>query len=384
VACNIGEQLRYLQYLSFMAACRFLLLPLLLLLIALVGCKHKDGARRKAESSDTAFTLTLDADTITEAASASRKKTVQYTPQQLESFFDSVGRQDPSKWIEESTFLADSLFNSPEPVDQQLSPADFVILKKACLKGALDIATAKRIFEITDTVLLKQDSLSLTFLSFDKKKTAFQQFAVSAEPLTSCYGCALYFFKGDRIISKHTLYNHYGVEVNHFRDALEKTIVYYKTNFERGSGIWWFNYFFYQYDGDTIRPVLNELENANLQPFWSVRSIWLEAFILKTRPLTLKMVYHIDLPDSTGSNVIPLLNDSTIVTYSWDEYSKLFRGNYSRSKITKPQILSYYLLEHEMLFMNVYHKRLRHLLKGSGVERDAVLVYLNNVKNYCR
>ena len=40
------------------------------------------------------------------------------------------------------------------------------------------------------------------------------------------------------------------------------------------------------------------------------------------------------------------------VQYAWNEQIKTLQGQYQNSKINKPQILSYYLQDNELLFVN--------------------------------
>jgi hypothetical protein len=184
------------------------------------------------------------------------------------------------------------------------------------------------------------------------------------------------------------------LDLKYFKDIDGKTVVYYRGEFTEGSGIWWYNFFFYKYDGDKIIPVLNELQNANLlQPSpWGARELWLESTVQKTNPLTIKMVYHQKLPDTllsdtdnatrAGSGPM-IVNDSTIVKYVWNEKTKTLDGQFAGSKITRAQILSYYLIDNERLFINANYKKLKALLLDKTT-RKATLNYINLVKNYSK
>ncbi len=98
------------------------------------------------------------------------------------------------------------------------------------------------------------------------------------------------------------------------------------------------------------------------------------------------MVYYqnfnstISLPDTTYFKSSPnFIDDSTVVRYAWDEKSRTLKGYYEQSKLSKAQIMSYYLGDNEYLFINVYYKLLKQMLKD-GKQRKWVLSYLERVK----
>ena len=92
------------------------------------------------------------------------------------------------------------------------------------------------------------------------------------------------------------------------------------------------------------------------------------------------MVYHQELSDTAG-NTKRIIDDSTFVQYAWDEKSKTLVGKYLDSKIKKQEILTYYLEDNELLFMNSYFKTLKRCLIDKK-KRSFTLNYLNEVKNY--
>ena len=124
---------------------------------------------------------------------------------------------------------------------------------------------------------------------------------------------------------------------------------------------------------------MNELENANLQFPWSVRTLWLKSTIQRTNPLTLKMVYYQAFSDSIKSP--NYVDDSTFVQYTWDEKTKTLIGNYEKSKINKAQIMTYYIEDNELLFINAYYRTIKTNLLDKKF-RQSTLNYLNEVKNH--
>ena len=91
------------------------------------------------------------------------------------------------------------------------------------------------------------------------------------------------------------------------------------------------------------------------------------------------MVYYQAYSDSVESP--KYINDSTFVIYTWDEETKAFVGNYEKSKISKAQIMTYFLEDNELLFINVYNELLKNNLKNKRF-RQSTLNYLNEVKNH--
>ncbi|RSK24000.1 hypothetical protein [Hymenobacter metallilatus] len=186
----------------------------------------------------------------------------------------------------------------------------------------------------------------------------------------------------NKLLAVHKGYNHYGLDLNHFVDVDNKTIVYYTQEFQSGSGIWWNNYFFYKYDGNKLLPVLKELKDGNSQLFWGFRAWELVSTVQSTNPLRIKMVYYIQLPDTAMADGGPLLvDDSTVVEYRWNEKSKRLEGNYQASKLNSSQILSYSLHGNDILFINAHYKILKNSLYNPSV-RLATLNYLRIVKDH--
>lgn len=309
------------------------------------------------------------------------KKSVQYSDQQLEIYLDSIGKLPSRPLMEKVSFMTDSIFKNQQQLDISVKGSDFDRLKQGCKVEQLDIKTVKSIFgDIKiDGAYLKDGIIPLTFVSFDKNENDFKEFAVCPGYADAGWSCEMYFFSGNKIIAKHNINHRYGLELKHYKDIDGKTVIYYKENYQSGSGIWWFNFYFYKYYDNKLIPILNELENGNLQFPWSIRVLWLESTIQKTNPLTLKMVYYQSYSDSVESP--KYLNDSTIVQYTWDEKTSTLLGNYEKSKISKAQIMTYYLEDNELLFINAYNELLKNNLKDKRF-RKSTLNYLNEVKNH--
>ena len=318
------------------------------------------------------------------------KNEIHYTDQQLENFLDSIGNLSPSFFADNVSFIEDSTHRNQLQMNKVISQSDFSKLKNAIkeedeIDRTIDIKTAKSIFgEIrVDSSFFADGKIPITFFSFDKRKDDFNEYAICLGNPNMDWSCVLYFLKSNRIIAKHSIYHRYGLNLEHYKDSDGKTIIYYKENFGSGTGIWQFNFYFYKFYDDKLIPILNELENGNLNS-WGGRNFWLETFVTNTRPLTLKMVYYHEFYETkTNGNGVDfrIINDSTFVQFVWDEKSRTLAGNYEESKINKFQILTYYLNSNELLFINTYYATLKNSLKDK-TKRHIILNYLNDIKNH--
>lgn len=310
---------------------------------------------------------------------------IHYTDQQLESFLDSIGSLSASFWADSVAFVADSVFKNQLQIDKVMSQTDFTKLKRVVKEEeifrTIDLKIAKNIFgeiEEVDSSFIADGKIPITFFSFDKRKEDFNQYAICLGYPDLSGSCVLYFFKGNKIIAKHNIFHRYGLEIDHYKDLDGRTIIYYKENFGSGTGIWQFNFYFYKFYDDKLIPILNELQNGNLNGWGSRRGFWLNSSITNTTPLTLKMVYYQEFYDTTES-ISKIVDDSTFVQYTWDEKTRTLLGNYDKSKINKFQTLTYYLADNELLFINTYYSTLKDCLKDK-TKRNIVLNYLNEIK----
>ena len=302
-----------------------------------------------------------------------------YSSLQLEQYLDSVGHLSAQQLMQQASAYADSVFRYPQSLESPVSNSDLSIIKQACDSGLMDTTIAKRIFPglVIDTENRNGNNVDLSFIPLDNK-ALHDLFAVS---LVSGYGrsCQLYFFRGNAIISKHNIYHHYGLELEHYKDETGKTVCYYKVAFMTGTGIWWFQYNFYRYEGNLLRPILSELQNANYHyGACDKHLLWLESTIISKHPLTIKMVYYQEIPKVYCAH-LRIVNDSTVVTYHWNAKSQLLEGDYRHSKLSRQKIFTYYLNEDELLFIRTYYSILKGNLRDKK-KRGATLHYLRLVR----
>jgi len=311
-------------------------------------------------------------------------KQVNFSEKSLIAFIDSVKRLSTDSLIEKGSFYSDSIFLDIKQINQKLNRLDFNTLKTAIKKKSINILQAEKIFGKIDldSNYLGKKNIPVKFYAFDNGN--YKEFAISFNKNWVRGITNLYFFNADSLLAKKAIYNYYGLELKHYKDVDGKTIIYYREDYITGSGIWWNNLYFYKYYNNRFIPILNELSNGNVQnDFGGPRVKWLESIIQKTNPLVLKMVYYQGFNYMKSENVETnyLLNDSTMVEYKWDEQSRTLKGAYQSSKITKPQILTYYVQDNELLYINIYHDLLKNQMRDKQ-KGKLILKFLNTVKNY--
>ena len=341
----------------------------------MLSCGNADAPKVKTTNIDTTL--------IKSNAADSNKDLIQYSDDVLLFFLDSIGKLNTEHLMNKVASSTDSSFKMQQQFDKLIAKADFDTLKQACEDGFIKMVVAKRIFGDfeMDSIDIQNGFIRIYSISFDKKKNTFNEFAIGLGYSAPNWSCELYFFKQNKLISKHFIFHKQGLDLKHFKDADGKTLIYYPVNFTSGTGIWWYNLYFYKYYNNKLIPVLNEIQEANFSPQWGFRGFNLKTFVLQKAPLKLKIVYEQALYTANLDSTLVIVNDSTIVEYHWNEKSKTLEANYEKSKINKAQILSYYAVDNELLFMNVYYKTLRDCLIHKN-KQNLVLNYLNKAKNY--
>jgi hypothetical protein len=315
-------------------------------------------------------------------------KSTNYSTTTLIHFADSIAEINPEIWESKIIQLPDSIFKSQKDLAVELQKKDFSELMDGCKKGALNTDFIKRIFPDfrLDSANYAEDILKgylpISYYSFDDNKYEFKNFAIVLGYTALSWECKVFFFSNNLMISEHNVFHRYGLDLRHFKNSNGNTVCYYRQNFQSGSGIWWFNNNFYMFEDNKLIPVLDELQEANLQYPWSIRSYWLRSSIEQFNPLTIKFVYYNEFPDPSNSYPIKVIDDSTIVEYNWDKSSKQYIPDFSKSEQNRFKILTYYLVDNELLFINSHCNLLKELINGDdSLKRQITFSYLNIVKN---
>lgn len=310
-----------------------------------------------------------------------------YSEKELISLLDSIGKLNPESWVKELTFIIDSTLNNQSNLDIKLNSLDFKKLKATAKNSKLGLDFAKKIFpklELDSSLMenVTDNKLPIGFYSFDKNKDDFKEFAISTGYDNGLFWeNNVYFFKADKIIAKHQIFHRYGLTLKHFKNENNQTVIYYKVNYGSGAGIWWHQFNFYRYNNDSLLPILTEIKNINLQYPWSIRAYWIEATIINTKPLKLKFIFNNQFIDTLG-NQIEFINDSTEITYNFDRKKEAYIPNFTNSNLNRLKLLTYFLADNELLFVNTYYDLLKKEINGSNqLKRKAILTYLNELKN---
>ena len=111
---------------------------------------------------------------------------------------------------------------------------------------------------------------------------------------------------------------------------------------------------------------------------------------MNEKPLLLKFVYQNQFWDGSEIEIpwdfptIDFINDSTIVTYNIDTQSGKYIPDFSRTKLDRNKLLSYFLInESDLLFVNTHYDLFIDGLNGKDNKlRNAILNFLNDLKNY--
>ncbi len=314
-------------------------------------------------------------------------QTIQYSEKELISLLDSIGSLNSNSWTEKLTFLVDSTLENQIKLNKKLNLIEFQKLKSSAKNGLIDLKLAKQIFpklELDSSLIAYSgnDSLIIGFYSFDKNEMDFNEFAISIGDDGGFFRKNdIYFFKSNKIIAKHKVYHRYGLDLKHFKNEINETVIYYKVNYISGTDIWWHQFNFYLYDKDKLLPSLTEIENINLQLYLNNRTYWIESTVLNTKPLKLKFVYNNQFIDTLG-NRIDFINDSTEVKYTFDINKKVYEPEFRDNKLNKLKLLTYYHAENELLFVNINYELFKKELNGKDQgKRQVILNYLNKLKN---
>ncbi|MCL2074397.1 MAG: hypothetical protein FWH18_10770 [Marinilabiliaceae bacterium] len=367
------------------------LVTFIILLIILVSCQNQ-SAKKSVLTENDPEQENEKVDKIENLENENRPY-ITYSEFELRLFLDSIGQLNPDLLAKGMTKKVDSVLNNQTTLNHELSTADFEKLKTASKEQLIDIDFAKKIFPNfqfdSDLRKFRQDKkIPIEFYSFDKNEYDFNEFVIS---IRTDFGKGdVYFFRNKKIIAKHAVYYRYHLDLKHFKDENNQTVIYYKLFYESGSGICWIQFNFYKYQNDKITPLLTEIHDITYQWLYP-RMVSIKSTIVNERPLQLQFVYENHFCDPTSDeNVvfdcprIEFIKDSTIVTYNIDTQSGIYVPNFTGTKLDRNKLLSYFLInESHFLFVNTHYNLFSDGLNSKDDKlRNAILIYLNQLKNY--
>ncbi len=123
-------------------------------------------------------------------------------------------------------------------------------------------------------------------------------------------------------------FHRYGEEIDCFLRKDGALILYFVENFGSGSGIWQFNYFFYEVRKNAIRPVLTWLARSNFQ--WpSYRHFTFESTIVSKAPLRIRGSMQNELLGNehcdTSFYKLELPISEYDVTFRWNQSEAIYQ-----------------------------------------------------------
>jgi len=331
-------------------------------MLALTACTNKSSENAVATDSDTIIP-------------------VQFTDTELLAFLDSIHELSAEPWIKTASTLPDSVYNNVLNLNVSIHTSDFELLKRQVSRSKLSVDLFRKL--VPNAAQLLPDSIKtpINAILHSFSATTFNFFAVELFPDT--WESTVLFFNKNKLLAVHRIFHKYGLEMNYFEGENQLPTVYYRQNFESGTGIWWWNYNFFAFTEQKLVPVLNELQNANYQFPWGLRAFWFETTVVETKPLTLKMVYDAQLWNlENDAEPWHLFSDSCKLTYYWNNKLLRYEPDFSNSTLNRTKITSFYLTGSEELFINAYYTELKALLSGADtLKQRAIFKYLNEVKN---
>ena len=179
--------------------------------------------------------------------------------------------------------------------------------------------------------------------------------------------------------------NCYGLDLKHFKDETDKTVIYYGVCYSKGNNIGRSRFYFFQYNKDRLIPVLTEIQ-WNFFYLAFGRAFGIAAEIVNERPLQLKFTYENQFCFYYGSEPEILLEleffkDSTVVSYHWDSQTETYTPDFNGTKLNRNKMLSYYPFGgNDILFVNTHYDLFINGLNGNDEEmRKAILIYLDRI-----
>jgi hypothetical protein len=307
-------------------------------------------------------------------------QTEKYSETRLKDFLDSVGHLsafDLGKGFATNFYdIGDNI----EYFDHALDEKDISMLKVAMKTNYLDTAVLKKLPLPHHEEYRESYGTYVTLYSFDDHPEDMDCFAFCFGGVGALEESDWFFFKSKKLVARHHILHRLDLKMGHFKDYDGNVVVHYNVSIRGGTGFGNSEYHFFKYDQDKLIPVLAEVKHSGMGLLIDYDLKDIEAEILKTQPLTIKFNYLRNFGHS-HFNPIPqtIIEDSTLVTYHWENTCKCFVGDYRQSKLNEQQLLSFRLDKDDVYFANAHYKTLKNHLNGTdSLKKSAVLLMLEN------
>ena len=304
----------------------------------------------------------------------------EYSEPFLRRFLDSLVALPSTEALATATRYPDSICTATHSIQEDRTPADIALLRKALPEGELDLEVAKRLFPDTalQSYVLPSGRVPVNGAFFPSLKGDSSRFAAFLGPAFA-WDCNAFFFEGNRMLASQRIFHRYGMTWKYFNAEDGMPVIYWRENLESGTGIWAYQYCFLKYHQGKVIPVLNTPQETNLQYPWRNRTMVMNLELTSQRPLIISGKYEITL-HSHQMKEIPLKAGKISQSYTWD--AKTLR--YIPSGKTDLTALMYAasLYQTDRVFVQQFAPELRALLDSKNIHKQqAALNCLQDIAN---
>ena len=205
----------------------------------------------------------------------------------------------------------------------------------------------------------------------------FDEYAVVIGAYSAFYESDIYIFKGDKMLRKHRVFHKGGLDIKHFKGPDGKTIMYYNHIFGSESGIYQANTFFYQLDGEQVKPVLNLPQSSYNYTGLAYRSYSFQSEKVDSNEMSLKFQADGNFTDYVNDLKANYEKERGLMVFDWDNSCQCFTSA-SSNLLHLYKLATYTMADNNLLFINLYADELKTLL-DHDYKNEMVLIYLYSV-----
>ncbi len=297
------------------------------------------------------------------------------------SFLDSVGRLPlpPLPQKKRELKLAPSVIRCHERIAhvqfQELNSGN----QNGKISWALALALDSSGLDIyVDPSLPAPDSISASIFWIDKRS---KRVAVEL-PQRFDRNSTIVFVENHRILERHSVHHRYGLELQFLPDSAGCQLVHYRHCEAASSGLGAeFQEHYFSWGPSGISPVLT-IPHA-IDKGMGQRTFSIESKPIQANPLLIQFNYQQVLWDpetrnSQYSNDVLLIEDSVVLRYNFDTHRSCYVADWSKSKLSYRQFLTYDFWAEEIPFIQAHYHILKKILNGNDIpRRRAVQFFLS-------
>lgn len=160
---------------------------------------------------------------------------VQFTDNELLALLDSIHELPAEAWIKTASALPDSVYNSAVNLNVSLEKSDFELLKRQVSRSKLSADLFRKMVPNATQLLPDSIKTPINAVLHSFSAETFSFFAVELFPDT--WESTVLFFNKNKLLAVHRIFHKYGLEMHYFEGENQLPTVYYRQNFESGTGI---------------------------------------------------------------------------------------------------------------------------------------------------